>query len=91
MINMGCVIKLIDVDGNDIPYERVSVLPSRLHQEKCDIITIQLLGDLPDITNDELRLITSAIVERIHLGDSESKIRKYIEILDKIDKLIERK
>lgn len=87
---MGCVIKLIDVDGNDIPYERVSVLPSRLHQEKCDIITIQLLDGSVNITDTELELIKDAIIQRIHLGDDLCKVRAFIEIIDKIDKLIEK-
>ena len=88
---MPIVIKLIDVDGNDIPYERISVLPNYFNDEKCDVYTIQLLGDSLNITYTELDLIKDAIIQRIHLGDDLCKVRAFIEIIDKIDKMIERK
>ena len=88
---MPIVIRLIDVDGNDIPYERISVLPNYFNDEKSDVYTIQLLGELTNMTDTELDLIKDAIIQRIHLGDDLCKVRAFIEIIDKIDKLIERK
>lgn len=88
---MPIVIKLIDVDGNDIPYERISVLPNYFNDEKCDVYTIQLLGDLPDITNDELRLIRELVEKRLEYGENIDVSRMLLELWDKIDKLIERK
>ena len=88
---MPLVIRLIDVDGNDIPYERLSVLPNYFNDEKCDVYTLQLLGELSNMTDTELELIKDAIIQRIHLGDDLCKVRAFIEIIDKIDKMIERK
>jgi len=88
---MGNIIKLIDMNGNDIPYERINIVPNYFNDEKCDVVTIQLLSDLPDIANDELRLIRELIEKRLEYGENVDVSRMLLELWDKIDKLIERK
>ena len=88
---MAIVIKLIDVDGNDIPYERISVLPNYFNDEKCDVYTIQLLGELTNVTDTELCLIKELIKDKLEYGVGVDVSRMLLELWDKIDKLIERK
>ena len=88
---MPIVIKLIDIDGNDIPYERISVLPNYFNDEKCDVYTIQLLGELSNVSDSELYLIKELIEKRLEYGENIDASRMLIELWDKIDKLIERK
>lgn len=87
---MPLVIKLIDVDGNDIPYERISVLPHRINDEKCDVYTLQI-GELSNFTDTELALIKELIEKRLEYGENVDVSRMLLELWDKIDKLIERK
>ena len=88
---MPLVIRLIDVDGNDIPYERLSVLPHCINDEKCDVYTLQLLGELTNVSDSELYLIKELIEKRLEYGENIDASRMLIELWDKIDKLIERK
>lgn len=88
---MPLVIRLIDVDGNDIPYERLSVLPNYFNDEKCDVYTLQLLGELSNVTDTELALIKELIEKRLEYGENVDVSRMLLELWDKIDKLIERK
>ena len=88
---MPIVIRLIDVDGNDIPYERLSVLPNHFNNEKCDVYTLQLLGELSNVTDTELCLIMELIKDKLEYGAGVDVSRMLLELYDKIDKLIERK
>lgn len=43
-----------------------------------------------EFSDVELKAIRSALEYKVHLGDCVDRVRIYIEIIDKIDKLIEK-
>ena len=88
---MPVVIRLIDVDGNDIPYDRISALPNIINGEETDVFTLQLLGELTNVTDAELNIIRELIEEKLKYGNDVDISRMLLELYDKIDKLIKRK
>ena len=88
---MPVVVRLIDVDGNDIPYDRMSAEPTYINGEKTDVFTLQLLGELTNVTDTELRIIKELIKDRLQYGNDVDVSRNLLELYDKIDKLIKRK
>ena len=88
---MPVVVRLIDVDGNDIPYDRMSAEPTYINGEKTDVFTLQLLGELTNVTDTELRIIKELIKDRLKYGNDVDVSRNLLELYDKIDKLIKRK
>ena len=88
---MSVVVRLIDVDGNDIPYDRISALPNLIGGEECDVFTLQLLGELTNVTDTELEIIRELINDKLEYGNNVDTSRILLELYDKIDKLIKRK
>ena len=88
---MPVVIRLIDVDGNDIPYDRMSAKPTYINGEETDVFTLQLLSELTNVTDTELELIKELIEKRLEYGEYIDTSRMLLELYDKIDKLIKRK
>ena len=43
-----------------------------------------------EFSDVELKAIKSALESRVHLGDCVDRVKIYIEIIDKIDKLIKK-
>ena len=88
---MPVVVRLIDVNGNDIPYDRMSAKPTYINGEETDVFTLQLLGELNNVTDTELELIKELIEKRLEYGEYIDTSRMLLELYDKIDKLIKRK
>ena len=88
---MPVVVRLIDVDGNDIPYDRMSAKPTYINGEETDVFTLQLLDELTNVTDAELNIIRELIEEKLKYGNDVDISRMLLELYDKIDKLIKRK
>lgn len=89
------IFQVIDSNGNQIPLSHIKMIDSKTGMDSVgnsvENIKIYLKDDFEVFSDDEIHLMIQAISEEVNCGVIVPVARQYLEIIDKLEKIRERK
>ena len=84
---MGFILKVIDENGNDIPFSRIKANNSTRYSDNIvfEEITIQISDKKNIFTDEDIYLIMELLLNALDKGGTYNKMKKIMGLIDKLN------
>lgn len=84
---MGFILRVIDENGNEIPFNRIKANNSTRYSDNIvfEEITIQISDKKDIFTDEDIDLIRELLLDSLNDGGTYKKMKKIMELIDKLN------